>query len=147
MKKQISSHAAAAKAIRKELKAAFPGTKFSVTAQTFSMGDSVHISWTNSICEDKVTSIVDKYQYGSFNGMEDIYENDNDRKDISQVKFVQTNRKISDEVYEKFFKEAKETFAFFEGIKSLDDFIEEVRFSARQYVRKEYISGKDLMGF
>lgn len=96
MKKQISSQAAAAKAIRTELKAVFPTVKFSVTSESFSMGDAVHISWVDGPTTKQVEAITEKYQYGSFNSMEDLYENTNDRSDIPQTKYVQTSRKFSE---------------------------------------------------
>lgn len=64
----------AAHNIRIELKAAFPGFKFGVTSDH----NSVDIRWTDGPTSDDVESIVNKYKAGSFNGMEDIYENDPD---------------------------------------------------------------------
>ena len=98
--KKLSSHAAAAKAIREELKKTFPGIKFSVISDSYSMGDSVHIDWTDGPTTGEVDSIVKKYQYGSFNGMEDIYEITNSREDIPQTKYIQTSRSQSDAVKE-----------------------------------------------
>lgn len=96
-----SSHAATAAAIRAELKTKFPGFKFSVTSECFSMGDSVHISWTDGPQCESVNKFVSKYQYGHFNGMEDIYENSNMREDIPQAKYVQTQRGINPEIIDK----------------------------------------------
>lgn len=98
MQKQLSTQAAAAKAIRKELKAAFPTVKFSVTSESFSMGDAVRISWTDGPMTKEVEAITGKYQYGHFNGMEDIYEHSNRRSDIPQTKYVQTSRHFSESV-------------------------------------------------
>lgn len=95
--KKLSGHAAAAKAIREELKKAFPAVKFSVVSESFSMGNSVHINWTDGATTKEVESITDKYQYGHFNGMEDIYENTNSRDDIPQAKYVSCSRSMSDE--------------------------------------------------
>jgi hypothetical protein len=86
-----------AKAIKKELTAAFPFIKFSVTSDNFSMGDAVRIHYTDGVKIEKITSITDKYQYGSFDGMQDLYENTNSRSDIPQAKYVQVERKRSDE--------------------------------------------------
>lgn len=97
MTKQVSNHAAAAKAIKAELKAAFPTVKFSVRSESFSMGDAVRIQWADGPITKQVTAITDKYQYGSFNGMEDIYEHDNRRDDIPQSKYVTTSRRPSEE--------------------------------------------------
>lgn len=60
----------AAKNIRKELKAAFPGIKFSVRSDA----SAVEISWINGPIMPNVEEIVKKYQYGYYNGMEDLYE-------------------------------------------------------------------------
>ena len=98
MKTTLSTHAATAKAIRIELKVAYPDFKFKVTSSSYSMGNSVRVSWEDGPATKEVSNIVDKYQYGHFNGMEDIYENSNTRNDIPQAKFVQTERSMSDQV-------------------------------------------------
>src|SRR5574343_581629 len=54
--KKLSSHAAAAKGIREELKKTFPGIKFSVISDSYSMGDSVHINWTDGPTTGEVDS-------------------------------------------------------------------------------------------
>ncbi len=56
--------ALAAAAIRKELKAAYPLIKFSVTSDNYAGGDAVHISWTDGAQTDEVRKITDKYQLG-----------------------------------------------------------------------------------
>ena len=71
---KYSSYATAAKNIRTELKAAFPGVKFKVTSEGFSMGNAVRIGWVDGPTSAEVEAITDKYQNGSFNGMDDIYE-------------------------------------------------------------------------
>jgi glyceraldehyde-3-phosphate dehydrogenase/erythrose-4-phosphate dehydrogenase len=98
MKKNITEAAKAAKLIREELKKAFPGMKFSVTSDNFSMGDAVRISYQDGPKSDKVEAIVKKYQYGNFNGMEDIYEISNSIEGLFQVKFVTISRRASEEV-------------------------------------------------
>lgn len=64
----------AAKNIRIELKAAFPGVKFSVKTERYTGGTSLNVSWTDGPTTKMVEAIIDKYQWGKFNGMEDIYE-------------------------------------------------------------------------
>jgi len=64
----------AAKNIRIELARAFPGQKFSVRSSSFANGNDVRVSWTDGPTTKEVQAIVGKYQYGHFNGMEDIYE-------------------------------------------------------------------------
>ena len=62
----------AAKNIRVELKKAFPGVKFSVRKAHFG---SIDIRFDYSLTDvQAVQEITGKYQRGSFNGMEDIYE-------------------------------------------------------------------------
>lgn len=93
-----SSSANCAAAIREELKKEFEKVKFSVKSSNFSGGDSVSIEWIDGPTSEQVDGVVKKYQYGHFNGMDDIYEYSNSREDIPQSKYVHTNREISDEV-------------------------------------------------
>jgi len=95
-----SNQAAAAAAIKAELKTKYPNVKFSVTSESFAGGDSVCITWINGPTSGEVDKITKKYQYGSFNGMEDIYEYTNDRSDIPQSKYVQTSRTLSEQIKE-----------------------------------------------
>ena len=92
MKSQV---ALAAKAIKAELKAAFPGITFSVTSETYTGGNSVNISYEDSVCVSVIENVVGKYQMGSFNGLEDIYEYDNRNKEIPQAKYVFVRRTCS----------------------------------------------------
>lgn len=98
MKREMSNQAKAAKAIRAELKTNFPGIKFFVRSRGFTGGDSVDIEWTDGPCTRDVEKITDKYQYGHFDGMYDIYENSNKRDDIPQAKYVLAQRSISKEL-------------------------------------------------
>ncbi len=70
----------AAANIRTELKKLFPGAKFKVT----SSHNSVDVHWTDGPAHDLVKKLVDKYQSGSFDGMEDIYR-DNPEATFSDV--------------------------------------------------------------
>lgn len=123
MKKQFKTSAAeCAEAIRKELKEKFPRVKFKINSSTYSMGDSVSIFWVDGINSEKVRKIVNKYQYGSFNGMEDIYEFDNQIEGLPQSKWIQVERKISEETYLKYFeKYAKEIEGWKENVLSLHE--------------------------
>ena len=95
---KLSRQARAAANIRGELKRAFPGIKFRVRSDSFSMGDSVDISWSMGPTDKEVQAITGKYQCGHFNGMEDIYENDYSAYSnavsvvLGQSKYVQTQR-------------------------------------------------------
>lgn len=83
--------------IRKELKAAFPAIKFSVTSDNFAGGNAVRVSYADGVMRDTVESLLSKYQHGSFNGMDDIYEYDNRRDDIPQTKYLTVSRVMSAE--------------------------------------------------
>lgn len=60
----------AAKNIRKQLKAAFPGVKFSTRNRDHG---SVTIAWTDGPTTAEVEPIVSPYKGGSFDGMDDSY--------------------------------------------------------------------------
>lgn len=95
-------HVRAAKNIRKELKLAFPGVKFSVRSDSFSMGNSVDVSWSNGPTSKAVEEIIGKYQYGHFDGMEDIYRDNNSAFSsavgivLGQAKYVHGHRSTVD---------------------------------------------------
>lgn len=73
-KPQWSRGRVAAENIRRELKAAFPGVKFSVRSDY----NAVDIGWQDGPTSKQVEAVVGKYKAGGFNGMEDIYEDDPD---------------------------------------------------------------------
>src|ERR1035437_1233041 len=109
--KTISQHAHAAKLIKAELKAAFPCTKFSVKSDSYSGGDSVRVDYEDGPLYKDVMNRARKYQYGSFNGMEDIYEITNDRTDMPQTKYVLVQRSKSEAVTEILVNEIATTYA------------------------------------
>ncbi len=118
MKKQTSIHAQCAKAIRQELAKAFPETTFKVTSSSFAGGNSVDTRWNNGPTENQVYDLIGKYQYGSFDSMQDLYEHSNNRNDIPQVRFVQTCRDISKDLVQTIFECMKPKY---EGWKDLND--------------------------
>ena len=122
----MSSQAQAAKEIRKELKENFKNTKFSVTSEGYAGGDSVNVYWTDGPTTEMVDNIIGKYQYGHFNGMEDIYEYSN-KRDIPQSKFVFANRTMSDETRDKIIKKHNEEFCEAGQIKDLNAWNEDAR--------------------
>jgi hypothetical protein len=139
MNKEMSEQAQAAKMIRQELKKAFPSVKFSVSSRSFAGGDSVDISWVDGPPVNLVESISNKYQYGYFNAMEDIYEYSNSRKDIPQAKYVQTSRDISDTARELFFSWLKKNYLHSDELNSLDEYHEKFQnpygyATARQFI-------------
>lgn len=100
---------AAAKNIRIELKAAFPGVKFSVKSSRFSGGDSIDVRWTDGPNGDQVDAIIDRYSAGSFNGMEDIYEYSRSAwtDAFGDAKYVHSSRALSDKAIESAIRTAK----------------------------------------
>ena len=119
--KTLSTHAHAAKLIKEDLKKAFPLTKFSVSSRSYSMGSSIDVSWIDGPISDKVEEVIGKYQYGYFNGMEDIYETTNSIEGLPQVKFVFTNREINESIYAQVFEKFKAYYSGFENLKSIDE--------------------------
>jgi hypothetical protein len=98
MKKEMSTHAKAAKEIRTYLKTKKVLSK--VTSDCYSMGTSVHIKLIDVRPEvaTEIENEVNKYQYGDFDGMTDCYNYTNRRADLPQVKYVQVQRDLSDEM-------------------------------------------------
>lgn len=144
----MSIHAETAKVIRLELKLHFPTTKFKVNSSTFSGGNSVDITWTDGPTYDQVMEISQKYEYGSFNAMNDMYEHTNSRKDIPQVKYVQARRNISDEVYQHAFDYLKRTHQYFDEVTSIDETNDNLKthwacWTARDYIHR-FIVKTDL---
>lgn len=95
-----TTHAAAAKIIRKELKN--NGIQGKVRSSSYSGGSSIHVTLIDPLPATlkAVREFASDFQYGSFNGMEDIYEYTNSRKDIPQVKFVFVDAEYSDDLLE-----------------------------------------------
>lgn len=101
------------KAIRELLKKKFPLTKFSVTYDSFAGGDAVRVKYMLGPTYDQVEKLIRPYQYGSFDGMEDMYNNHGSRpvetvkgKSILDggVKYVQTERNRPDGFFENLAK-------------------------------------------
>lgn len=115
--RKLSEHAQAAKLIRTELKKAFPEIKFYVTSESYSGGNSVSIEYIDGPTQKQIQEIVDKYEYGHFDGMYDIYEYSNNRNDIPQVKYVQIQREISENIKNIMLDQ---WFSFFEGFEKIE---------------------------
>lgn len=101
MTKQVSSHAAAAKMIRQHFKAI--GVPAKVKASSYSMGSSVRVEVTdiNPIQRKELSTFIDQFQYGHFDGMNDYYDISNSRDDIPQVKYTFLEVRYSDELSQK----------------------------------------------
>lgn len=66
------SCAETAKALRLALKAAFPGTKFSVRSKTYSGGASISFDWTDGPTRSDVEAISSGFAGGGFDGSIDM---------------------------------------------------------------------------
>lgn len=60
-----------AKLVRKALKEAFPGTKFSVRCSQYAGGASMNIGWTDGPSVDQVKAIAGRFEGSYFDGMID----------------------------------------------------------------------------
>ena len=105
-----SEHATAAQKIRKELKTNFPKIKFSVTSKIYTGGSSIHIDYNNGVPSSEIEKITNKYEYGHFNGMEDLYEYSNVNDDLPQVKYIIIQRNITDDIKETIKKKLEKSF-------------------------------------
>ena len=95
------------KEIRKMLKQKFPNTKFSVTKRGC---ETVYVGWDDYPCSEAVDKLLRQFEYGSFDVMNDIYDNDNVIKDVPQCKFIITQQSLSDESIERGKKELIELY-------------------------------------
>jgi hypothetical protein len=101
MARQLSNHAAAAAAIRAELKR--HGIRARVTSESFSMGDAVRVRIQQDVLpavREAIEAFAGQYQYGHFDGMQDLYEYSNRRDDLPQVKYVSVSVDYSDALIE-----------------------------------------------
>jgi hypothetical protein len=84
-----------ARMIRKDLKEEFPSVTFSVRSENFAGGDAVRVSYdittSNLLHPDKVRAITNKYEGGYFDGMQDMYVSDFDKKFDESVKYITIN--------------------------------------------------------
>ncbi len=92
MAKTKSIQAQASAAIRRDLKAAYPGVSFSVRAECFAGGDAVDISWNDGPTTDEVEHLTRKYLVTAY-----LY--DAHCENVPQVSYVQTYRCLSRAAY------------------------------------------------
>lgn len=71
VEKQYFSVTETAAIIRRELKTAFPGVKFSVKSKRYSGGSSIDVAWLLGPFSEDVKAIVGKFQGADFDGMTD----------------------------------------------------------------------------
>ena len=61
-----------AQLVREALAQAFPKTKFSVRSESYSMGCSIHVNWTDGPTDRQVQPILDAFERCGFDGMQDL---------------------------------------------------------------------------
>lgn len=114
MSRQKSKYAQAAASIKRELATAFPGVKFSVRSKSFSMGNSVDVSWELGPTTKEVDAILDKYVEGHFDGMTDYYEYGRDEKTQAfqathgSAKYVHGSRSMPEGLFERLCRDIAE---------------------------------------
>lgn len=88
--------------IRKALKAAFPGTKFSVRGSKYAGGASTNVSWVDGPADREVYDFLQQFAGATFDGMTDSKSYVTGVRNGQDVywgaDYVFTSRTISDEV-------------------------------------------------
>lgn len=110
--KMKSEHAQAAAMIRAEMKKM--GINGKVRSESYSGGTSIRIAVENlsPVKAQKLEEFASQFQYGHFDGMTDMYEYSNSRKDLPQVKFVFVENRPSDELRQMIWDFARKYFGF-----------------------------------
>lgn len=110
-KKPQTQHAAAAAMIRKHIKSL--GIAAKVTSESYAGGNSVRVSVQDldPATTKKIEEFANQFQYGHFDGMQDLYEYSNSRNDIPQVKFVFVSNRAGDEMRQKVWDWARSYYA------------------------------------
>lgn len=105
--------ALAAQAIRTELKKEYPGLKFTCRSENYSGGNSIRVAYKDQSIEthEAIKNLLAKYEYGHFNGMDDIYEITNSRDDIPQTKYLFIDNEMSDEKRAELYARLRQNWA------------------------------------
>ena len=116
---ELTQAAQAAKQIRVWLKS--KGIPARVTSENYSMGSSVRIYVADLVpaLRDEVKAFADKYQYGDFNSMDDLYEYRNEKNDLPKAKYVTVNNAISDELRQDIWEYMLMAYSGMEGAPAL----------------------------
>jgi hypothetical protein len=94
-----SNHAAAAAMIRANLKK--HGIKATVHSKDFAGGNSIDVRIAQDLTPaalKEINAYCGQFEYGSFDGMEDIYRYTNHRDDLPQVKYLHVYVDYSDAI-------------------------------------------------
>lgn len=103
----------AAKNLRKLLKDAFPGIKFSVRSRSFAGGNAIDVEWTDGPTSGQVDAIADRFEAGKFDGMTDYYNYEPEAWNtiFGSTKYMTTRRNYSDALIGKAIAELAEEYA------------------------------------
>ena len=99
MARRQTTHAAAAKIIRKQLKA--HNITATVRARSYAGGSSIGVTIKQDVTPataQKIEEYCQQFEMGHFDGMQDMYEYSNVNADLPQVKFVFVKVQYSDEI-------------------------------------------------
>ena len=141
----LGQHALCAKEIRKILKKAFPMVKFSVRSTSYSMGDNVTVDWKDGVSSTAVKELISHFEYGSFDGMTDCYNYDNNIESIPQTKFLMINRNFSDEIMEEAFVIIKDVWDCFRDCKDINSRSNSgFNTTPAQYIYRKLVDNEDL---
>src|SRR3569623_279065 len=92
----LSVIALCARDIRAALKAAFPGVAFRVRSSSFSMGNSVSVSWVDGRSSDAVEALVSRFKDGGFDSSGEVYRYAaDDATTPNRAMYVHCSREIS----------------------------------------------------
>lgn len=108
----LAEPAHSAKILKGHLQKFFPDVKFSVTSDTFSMGCSINVSYTDGPLLEEVEAIASLFEYGRFDGMQDLaYSVDVHVPGCRGAKYVSVNREMSNELSAALLPILKKNFA------------------------------------
>lgn len=88
---------AAAQNLRAQLKARWPGVKFTVTTKRYTGGSSLSVRWIDGPAVSLVDAIADRYQADRFDGQTDCYDYSDSAwtRAFGEAKYVFTSRDYS----------------------------------------------------
>lgn len=104
--------AQAAAMLRKEIKAMFPEVRFTCTSENYAGGSSIRVRYEDQPKDvhNAIKGMASKYQYGHFDGMNDIYEYSNVKTGLPQAKYVFTDNQMSDIKREEIYQNIRARF-------------------------------------
>lgn len=87
----------ASRNLRAQLKARWPGVKFTITTKRYSGGNSLSVRWIDGPAVSLVDAIADRYQAGHFDGQSDCYDYSDSAwtRAFGEAKYVFTARDYS----------------------------------------------------